>query len=314
MKIKKLSILAFALALCFSSCKKEDDGFTPAPPRDRTEQQVVDKDSLMSYFETHYYNSSMFETPGDYTISDIVISELPQDEDGNYLDMPDPDNNTMLSDPGVLEVYTTTYVDVEYEYYILRISGGEGDAPNFTDDVRLNYSGNLQNEDIFDSTVNPTDFDLVNLIPGWRNVIPKFNTASSFVTNGDGTVTYSGYGVGVMFIPSGLAYYAAPPVGVFAYSNLIFKFELYQTEVNDHDNDGVPTFIEDHDGDENIFSDDADNDDVPDFLDVDDDGDGVLTINEDIDNDGDPTNDDDDNDGIPNYLDEDSTETNETED
>ena len=50
--------------------------------------------------------------------------------------------------------------------------------------------------------------------------------------------------------------------------------------MNDHDEDGIPSHIEDLDGDENPFNDDTDADDIPNFLDLDDDGDGVLTINE----------------------------------
>jgi FKBP-type peptidyl-prolyl cis-trans isomerase FkpA len=282
---------------------------------------------LLGYLETHYYNSSDFETPGDYTIDDIVITELPQDEEGNYLTLPDPADNTLLID--AIETRTATYVDVIYEFYILKLNQGGGDAPHFTDSIVLNYSGNLQDETVFDSTVNADDpFDLIELIPGWRNAIPEFNTAASYVINGDGTTTYSNYGLGMMFLPSGLAYYSAPPVGITSYSNLIFKFELYKTEVNDHDEDGVPTYMEDLDGDQNIFSDDTDADDLPNFIDFDDDGDGTLTIDEDLEpdsdllvdrdndgdptndiGDGDPTNDDTDSDGIPNYLDTDNTES-----
>jgi len=310
MKIKKYLVLVLVMGLVFTSCKKDDDSTSSEPERDRTEQQVEDKEALLLYFDTHYYNSSDFETAGDYSIDDIVISELPTDADGNYMALPDPANNTMLSDIGVLETYTTTHLEVEYDYYILRLNTGGGDTPHFTDDVRLNYSGNLEDGDIFDSTVNPTKFDLISLISGWRNVIPKFKTSTSYVNNEDGTVTYSDYGVGVMFIPSGLAYFAIPPAGVTSYANLIFKFELYQTEVNDHDSDGVPSYMEDLDGNLDIYDDDTDGDLIPNFLDFDDDDDEVLTINEDLDEDGDPTNDDSDNDGIPNYLDADSTASN----
>lgn len=314
MKIKKYLLVVLVMSVVFTSCKNDDDSSSSEPERDRTDQQVVDDATLLSYFDTHYYNSSVFETAGDYTIEDIVITELPTDTNGDYMALPDPDSNTLLSDVGVLESHTTTHLDVEYTYYILRLNTGGGDSPNFTDDVRLNYSGNLEDGEVFDSTVNPTQFDLVNLISGWRNVIPQFKTATSFVNNGDGTVTYSDYGLGVMFVPSGLAYFGTPPLGVTSYANLIFKFELYQTEVNDHDEDGVPTYLEDLDGDLDIYNDDTDGDLIPDFLDFDDDGDGVLTIYEDLDGDGDPTNDDSDGDGIPNYLDEDSTASTQDDD
>lgn len=311
MKIRNYSIFLLAsLFIVWSSCSPDDPDFEPVPDRDRTEQQVTDKDSLLGYLETHYYNSGDF-TPGvDYSIDDIIITELPQDESGNYLALPDPANNTLLIDD--IEIKTTIHLEVLYEYYILKINqGGAEGSPEFTDDIRVIFSGNLLDESVFDSTVNPDNaLDLTSLVPGWSRVLPQFNIASSFVVNGDGTVQYFDYGIGVMFIPSGLGFFSRAQVGIPSYSNLVFKFELYDFEENDHDNDGVPSYLEDLDDNINAFDDDTDGDNLPNFVDPDDDGDGVLTRNEDIDNDGDPTNDDTDGDGIPNYLDEDSTETN----
>ncbi|MEZ4856575.1 MAG: hypothetical protein R2812_08895 [Gelidibacter sp.] len=301
MKIRKYTLALVCVLGLLASCNKKDDSIPTIVERDRTQQQVVDNDSLIGYLETHYYNSSVFETAGDHTISELVITELPKDESGNYLALPDPDNNTLLID-AVGAPLTTTYQETSYDYYVLKLNEGGGNAPEFTDNIRLNYSGNLQDETVFDSTVNPADLDLLNLIQGWRLVMPQFKAAESFVENSDGTVTYSNYGLGVMFLPSGLAYFATPPYSVPAYSNLIFKFELYQTEVNDHDSDLIPSYLEDLDGDGNVFNDDTDADNVPNFLDADDDGDGVLTKYEDIDGDGDPTNDIGAN-GIPKYLD-----------
>jgi len=116
-----------------------------------------------------------------------------------------------------------------------------------------------------------------------------------------------------MFIPSGLAYFAGSQNGIPSYSNLIFKFELLQYEVDDHDNDGVPSYIEDYNMNLDVNDEDTDEDEIPDYFDVDDDGDGVLTIFEDIDGDGDPTNDIGAN-GIPNYLDPEETESTQDED
>ena len=68
-----------------------------------------------------------------FNLNHIIISELP--EDGN---LPDPDQNTMLIDD--IEIFTTTYFDIEYEYYILRINqGGSEISPNFSDRV-INWS------------------------------------------------------------------------------------------------------------------------------------------------------------------------------
>ena len=302
MNLRKFTLFALSMLALVSSCKKDDDNGPDYVEADRTEQQVIDRDSLIGYLQTHYYNSGTFTTPGNYRAADIIIKELPKDTNGNYLPMPNPDTNTLLID--AVTTKTTSYLDVNYEYYYLSINEGGGDRPHFCDNVRLNYSGMLQTDLVFDSAVNPVTFDLLNLIQGWRLVIPEFKASvGPPVIEEDGTITYNDYGFGVMFLPSGLAYYASPPLGVTRYANLIFKFELYQTEINDHDNDLVPSYKEDLNGDGNLYNDDTDGDGIPNFLDSDDDGDRVLTKHEDIDNDGDPTNDDTNGNGIPNYLD-----------
>ncbi len=288
--------------LCFTSCKKDDDDIVTIPIRDRTEQQAADKDSLLNYLNTHYYNSAVFEVPGNYTYEDIVIEELPVDIDtGEYLDLPDPDNQTLLID--AIETFTIEYLDVEYEYYTLTLNEGGGESPNSSDTINVNYLGQQFDGEAFDSSANSANFDLLSLIPAWRYVIPRFGTATSIVENEDGTFSYDNYGLGVMFIPSGLAYFSAAPTGLSQYENLVFKFELYTTEANDHDSDLVFSFIEDLNGNGDVSDDDTDLDGVPNYFDIDDDGDGVITRFEDLNNDGDPTNDDTDEDGIPNYLD-----------
>lgn len=322
MKINKITLFILCLIVGFVSCSKDDGSdVTEVPIKDRAEQQVIDKDSLIGYLETHYYNSSAFVNNTNPSINDLIISELPQD---NVL--PDPSNNTLLID--AIEIKNTVFVDVDYEYYILRLNQGGGiESPHFSDNIRLNFSGNLLDEEVFDSSANPVDFDLTTLVAGWGRVLPEFNVAESFIENGDGTISFMNAGVGVMFLPSGLGFFAEGNLPL--YSPLIFKFELYQSNINDHDLDGVPSYLEDIDNDLDLRNDDTDENGVQDFIDPDDDGDGTLTVEEDLedidpnvdssgdgnltndlDGDGDPTNDDTDNDGIPNYLDIDDTVSN----
>ncbi|MBO3099859.1 FKBP-type peptidyl-prolyl cis-trans isomerase [Gelidibacter pelagius] len=282
MKLKTYVLSTLCFLALLSSCNKDDDNSIDLiPERDRTEQQVSDFDSLQKYLKTHYYNRATFLETGDHSISEIIIKELPKDESGNYLDMPDPDNNQMLSVAVDIDnPKTTTYQEVEYQFYILELNEGGGVNPNFSDNVRMNYNGFFPNGTSFDGTVTPIELDLMTLIPGWREVIPEFKTSEGFVENSDGTVTYNNYGLGVMFLPSGLGYYGDPKGSVPAYSNLIFKFELYQSEINDHDGDGIPSYMEDLNGNKNLYDDDTDGDGIPNFLDPDDDGDRILTINE----------------------------------
>ncbi len=56
---------------------------------DRTEQQVKDKDSILLYLATHYYNSSDFDTGSNHKYTDIDITELPKMR-REYLALPDP--------------------------------------------------------------------------------------------------------------------------------------------------------------------------------------------------------------------------------
>ena len=58
MKIKLLKYL-FLVFLIFVSCGDDDDnGIIQVPEADRDEQQVIDNDSLLGYFQTHYINQS----------------------------------------------------------------------------------------------------------------------------------------------------------------------------------------------------------------------------------------------------------------
>ncbi len=320
MKFKLYFLLITIFLLGFSCGDDDDDGIVEVPEADRTEQQVIDNDSLVSFLQSHYVDESLLTNNPTILFNEIEINQLPEDGE-----LPNPDQNSLLID--MVETLTTTYFDVEYEYYILKINqGGSENSPNFSDKVRVSYEGTLMDDTVFDSSSTPVDFDLTSTIAGWGRVLPEYNNAEDFIVNSDGTVTYNNPGIGIMFLPSGLGYYSAAAGTVPVYSNLIFKFKVFQSEVNDHDFDNVPSHLEDLNGDYDLTNDDTDDDTFADFVDSDDDNDGTLTIDEDLEpdsdltvdrdgdgdptndiGDGDPANDDTDGDGIPNYLDPDDT-------
>ena len=164
----------------------------------------------------------------------------------------------------------------------------------------------------FEESVNPQNyFNLTNVIRGWSEIFPQFKTGTYsgnpdgvYPPNPDGTTSYYNFGAGVMFIPSGLAYYGNSTGGIPAYSPLIFSFKLYEIQRVDQDADGIYSYQEDlststvsNDGtvtytdgtpDGYVYSmatgvvnhDDTDGDEIPDFLDVDDDGDFFTTASE----------------------------------
>jgi len=311
MRIRKVALFILCLTIGFLSCNKDDNNTITVEIRDRSEQQIIDNDSIVGYLETHYYNKRAFEGNTDPNISDLVISEVTS-------------NMTISSDADSLlinavETKTVNYAETDYEFYILKLNQGGGDSPTFADNIRVNYEGLTLDDDVFDSRglANPEKdpLDLVSLVVGWRKVLPYFNSAEGFVENVDGTLNYFNTGLGVMFLPSGLAYFSSAKGSVSEYSPLIFKFELLQVFQNDHDEDGVPSYLEDLNGNGELLSvdllsgdDDTDGDGIPNYLDTDDDGDGILTINEDIDGDGNPANDVGKN-GIPKYLDPEEKES-----
>ena len=101
------------------SCDDDDNG-GDAPAvveNDRTEQQVIDRDTLLNYLNTHYYNSTEINALENPTVDDLVFSTLSEGETV-------PSDATLLS--SVVETKTTTYKDVNYEYYILKINQGSG--------------------------------------------------------------------------------------------------------------------------------------------------------------------------------------------
>ena len=272
MKIKFYILSIFIFSLISHSCDEEESQSQSLPARDRTEQQSADLDSLHNYLTTHFFNSGYINDLPTYpTIDDIEITQLAEGEDL-------PANTTLLID--AVDERSTIYEETNYTYYVLELKEGLGNQPHFTDQVRVNYEGFLTDNTIFDESVTSADIDLAFSIVGWNRVLSDFKTADGYSINQDGTVSFSNYGLGVMFLPSGLSYFDSAAPGIPSYSCLIFKFELHQYKVMDHDNDYIPTYMEDIDGDLNILNDNTDSDNFNNFSDTDDDGDGYSTYRE----------------------------------
>jgi hypothetical protein len=182
---------------------------------------------------------------------------------------------------------------VIYKLYYLNVIQGGGKSPNFPDIASVTYEGfYLNNEtrdannnfvntsEVFDSSVLPITFDLTQVVSGFQDGLVEFNAATSSELLSDGTTSYENYGVGAVFIPSGLGYYTGTPSSIPVYSQLVFTFQLVKSEIGDQDGDTIPSIYEDIDNDGNVADDDTDGDTIPNFVDIDDEGDGRLTKNE----------------------------------
>jgi len=285
------------------SCDNDDDGPEPIPPRDRGDQAIEDDQALIEYLSTHFYNYEEFENPAegfDYVVEFDTIAGDNQDK-------------TPILESTKLITKTVNYQGVDQQLYVLVEREGEGDKPSIADSTFVGYEGELLNGSVFDSNLKtPIWFSLTEyyerqangtvasrggIVEGFQNGLVEFGAASGYTVNPDNTITWNNdYGVGAIFMPSGLAYFNVPRSVIPAYSPLIFAVNLFRVNEADHDRDGVPSIMEDVDGDGDLVNDDTDGDGIPNFSDADDDGDGKPTIEELGD-----TNED----GIPDYLDAD---------
>lgn len=295
--IKNVFMAVFSL-LILASCSNDDDSVEVTPPRDRGEVELESQANLKAYLSTHFYNYEEFEAEDEGFDYKIVFDTISGDN---------ADKTPLLSQ--VIEE-KFTYQETEYTLYTLIARQGAGIQPTFADSTYVNYQGSVVGGAKFDSSTTPIWFDLTQVVFGFANGLSNLKAGTMATENADGSVTFGNdYGIGAVFIPSGLGYFNSSGSGFSSYSDLVFTFDLYRAVADtDDDNDGVPNWKEDINGNKflNEVADDTDGDNIPDFLDTDDDGDGTLTRDEIVINaDGTVTYTDSNNDGTPDYLDPD---------
>jgi len=271
--LKRVFVFLLLVSLVFS-CRRDDSKIEP--PRPFSEQYPVDLAAIEDFLETHYME--VVNNPGGIDHMDVRFFKI--EEGGTQIPLKLHPALTFR----ILELH-----DLQYKIYYIPLYMGAEDNPSPTnvDAVFTAYRGILLDGRVFDYVQTPSIMlRLDNLIRGWREIFPQFRTGS-YVDNGDGTISFDDFGTGVMFLPSALAYYNVAQTNIPPYSPLVFSFKLFEIERIDHDNDGIPSYLEDINGDGYLTeADDTDGDGRPDYLDVDDDGDGVMTRNEIKDADG----------------------------
>lgn len=310
MKIQiKLLFIVF-IGLGVFSCKPDDDSVSITPPRDEGEVAAEDHAEILEFLETHSFVMVVNPLNPNYEIIQFTTVEKGSDE--------------ALINSDFLKQKTIKQNEVEYTLYYLKIREGAPTEPKptFADRAVATYRGQLLDLSVFDESVSPLTFNLPGndgnggVIKGFAEAITEFRGATDFTENPDGTIEFSDdFGIGAVFVPSGLGYFNQTIPGIPQYSPLVFTFQLYKTIQNDHDQDGIPSFYEDLNKDKYLVNDDADSDSIPNFLDADDDNDGIPTKDEiiidDANGDGYISEDeitfpDSDGDGTPDYLDADS--------
>ncbi len=289
MRFKRIVLGVLCIGLGFYACSNDDNPGAARQPLTTLEaQQALDEVAINMYLETHFYNASTFDNP-ESRIEDLVLTETQTEGSVRLMD-------------AVTEA-ELSLGSLRIKYYFLNLRQGEGtNSPTFADQVRVVYRGvNLMNDVVFDDQLNnPTVFNLPSTIIGWQNILPNFNAAANFSEENDGTVNFNAPGIGVMFLPSTIAYFRletndnTSPIVFLPLQNanaasqvdrmpLMFQFELLQVFEDDIDGDGIPSHLEDLNNDGVIIDgeeDDSDLDGTPNVNDADDDNDGVLTEDE----------------------------------
>lgn len=279
MKLRKITVVLFAMLFVLSSCKKDDDGgFQAVPDRPRGEVYEEDIAEIEEFLQTHFYNYEDFDFTNPYSPANdsfqIVFDTIAGDNS----------DKTPLIDMVDFKIFPDSGVD--YKLYFLRVREGIGNVIHASDQASLSYEGTTTTGFIFDSTINPVQLNLLTVgsqlgvVPGFQQGIIEFKTSTGYTENGDGTVTFNNHGIGTIFVPSGLGYFSQPVVGVDSYTPLIFKVNLFERTLLDHDLDKIKSYMEDLDGDGEVYNDDTDGDFLPNFIDNDDDNDGYLSRDE----------------------------------
>lgn len=287
-------ILLFSLGLSVVSCSKSDNNSEPL--RDYATQRDKDMINIEAFMNNHY-----MEVSPDY---DVTFG---------LLDATHTVSIMAQTDYAILSRNVTVRqgdVDIVYKIYYIQLRQGSGPtskSPCNVDRVLTAYKGeyifdSVDDNDVhtiisheFETVTNPqTYFNLTGVIRGWSEIFPQFKTGT-YTGNPDGTITYDNFGAGVMFLPSGLAYYNGASGGIPTYSPLIFNFKLFEIQRVDQDGDGIYSYLEDIGGPDGADvpdgyvlalpegvanPDDTDGDEIPDFMDSDDDGDFFTTKSE----------------------------------
>ncbi|MRH99014.1 hypothetical protein GH721_00590 [Kriegella sp. EG-1] len=309
MQLKRIFYLLI-IVIGITSCKNDDDDdVTTVAVQTLAETIVTDNATITDYLNTHFYNYEEFENPDENFDYKIVIDTIAGDN-ANKTPLADFVASTTLA---VQVTEEEGYVDHTLYYLVAR--EGVGTSPTIGDDAFVTYEGSLVDGTVFDAGTTPTVFNLSGVVRGFGNGVIKLKSGTGPIENGDGTVSYEDYGIGMVIMPSALGYYSSSTSTLIpSYSPLIFKIDLLSYLADtDSDEDGIPNIEEDLDGDGNLNNDNTDADleisfFVANYNDADDDGDGDSTLEEISDENGNIIKPypDTDGDGIPDYLDADS--------
>ena len=238
-----------SIIIIFSKCSKDNEAISsPIVLNDFDVQYAVDTKIITDYLKTHKitFNADM----------DPTYEVVPKLDPSSVWGSNDLVHNSTLLERVVFNSDKTK----NYIIYYLQPRKGSGVQPCNFDVIQCTYEGRVfptlntevnVDSTIFDKTTNKqTAFNLygltqVPLYRGWAQIFPQFQASATSTVNPDGSLNYSDFGAGVMFLPSGYAYFNGAVDKILAYSPLIFSFKLFNVVRLDQDFDGILSKDED---------------------------------------------------------------------
>ncbi|MFD0798504.1 FKBP-type peptidyl-prolyl cis-trans isomerase [Maribacter chungangensis] len=298
MNVKNFYWVVF-IAAAIWSCKSDDDSGPPqperVPPRLLSEQVNEDDAEIVAFLKSHFYNYEEFQSPADDFDYQIRFDTIAGNNADKISIFDSPNLITETIKVSSESFGRTDGEEIDHVLYVLMARQGASDkTPSIGDNVILRLEGFVLNGNLFESVINqPTKINLSVLGDGGFNTyglgrgMQYFKTGTDPVENGDGTFSYQGYGIGAIFMPSGLGYFSQPISNLVPpYAPLVFKVDAFSYEPNtDLDGDGIPSILEDVNNNGNLNDDNTDSEDevrsfIPNYQDADDDNDGIPTIEE----------------------------------
>ncbi len=271
MKLPLRLLLLIPFIFILVGCPGED---TPETFQSRPYLEVYNENiaEIEDFMESHYIT-----VDASYNVTFTKITATtPGTPIFDALDTSTSQNNPLKP----LKFKTISKEGVDHKLYYLKLNDGAGSNPTRLDSVFTSYKGYKTDLSSFDSASSPTWFQLQDVIQGWQEVFPEFKSSVGQTINSDGTITFNNFGAGIMFVPSGLAYFSGTGGGsIGSYTPIIFTFKLIKVRYKDHDGDKILSKDE-YGGPTSGTPLDTDGDGKPDYADFDDDNDGKLTKEE----------------------------------
>lgn len=267
--LKLALIFVFGLTLIgltMVSCTKNETPDYSVTLKEYPVQYAADLDSIDKYLNTHYISS----VDADFN---ITFAKIPAGGTQQSI-------RAQQTYPLQYKMVQNDTHGVNYKVYYLKLREGTNESTSAVDSVYVSYKGSLLTDAQFDYSETPIWFQLESVVAGWGEIIPLFKTGTFDTAPGPNPSTFTNFGAGVMFLPSGLAYYEQMPSSLIpSYSPLIFSFKLKSQKSRDHDRDGILSKYEVNPAIANQKPKDydSDGDGTPNFYDIDDDGDHFMT-------------------------------------